>query len=275
MDKPRPFLVADHQRESAGSGMRGIGDVVGIFDHIAMRTNEGTVEEHPQFRECAVHGKYPISMVDAAGVVRWSAQACPACLAQAEVSRLMANACVSRRHAGCTFDNFVTSSALQREALDTCRNYAERFQEHLASGSSLILSGRPGTGKTHLASAIARTLLGQGHSVLMTTAYEMVLRIRKSWNNPNEDEDAVTGTFAKPDLLILDEVGKQYGSDSELVHIFHVIDRRSRDMRPTLLISNESPEGMIKYVGFPVFDRLTENGGVLVEFEWGSHRSGG
>ena len=239
-------------------------------------TNEAILpDRHPQYRECARHGRYPISMVDEQDVVRYIAPVCSICAAEHASQRLMESAAIPRRYIDCDFDNYVVDVPGQQTALDVCWDYAEHFAERASKGSSLILCGNPGTGKNHLASAIARTVLSMGRSVLHVTAYDVIARIRQTWQRGigNSTELEVIRGFAEADLLIIDEVGKTFGSDGERVHLFEVIDHRYRDMKPTIILSNEGVEGVEKYLGAAAFDRRCQNGGLLL-FDWQSYRRG-
>ncbi|WP_312283833.1 ATP-binding protein [Candidatus Igneacidithiobacillus taiwanensis] len=235
----------------------------------------------PQYRECAQHGRYPISMVDEQGVIRYRAPVCPVCAAERISRRLMESSAIPPRYIDCDFDNYVVDVPGQQTVLDACRDYAQQFDErarnasHAGKGSGLILCGNPGTGKNHLAAAIARTVLSMGHSVLHVTAYDLIARIRETWRHGinNSTELEVIRGFAEVELLIIDEVGKTFGSDGERVHLFEVIDHRYRDLKPTIILSNESVESVEQYLGTPAFDRLCENGGLLL-FDWQSHRRG-
>jgi DNA replication protein DnaC len=232
-------------------------------------------DRHPQYRECARHGRYPISMVDEQDVIRYMSPVCPVCAAEQASRRLMESAAIPKRYIDCGFDNYVVDVPGQQTALNVCRDYADHFEEHARKGSCLILCGNPGTGKNHLASAIAQVVLAKGHSVLHVTAYDIIARIRQTWQRGanNMAELEVIREFAEAGLLIIDEVGKTFGSDGERVHLFEVVDHRYRDLKPTLILSNESIEGVEKYLGPAAFDRLCQNGGLLL-FDWQSHRRG-
>jgi DNA replication protein DnaC len=232
-------------------------------------------DRHPQYAQCAQHGRYPTTMIDAQGAVRYIAPTgCPKCRIERRLETLLSRAAIPPRYQHCDFTNYRVSEDGQRLALQTCRHFAEAFADN-TDGRGLILLGDPGTGKNHLAAAIARQLLAEGRTVLQTTVWELVDRIRETWrrqDGPNERE--VIRSFASVDLLILDEVGKQHGSDSERVSLFAVLDSRYRDCRPTVLLSNESLTGLENYLGAAVFDRLCHHG-TLVQCHWPSFRRGG
>src|SRR5260364_148967 len=53
--------------------------------------------------------------------------------------------------------------------------------------------------------------------------------------------------------------------------LFDVLNRRYRDMRPTILLTNLGKAGMKAFLGARSFDRLRE-GGIWVPFDWESYR---
>ena len=82
----------------------------------------------------------------------------------------------------------------------------------------------------------------------------------------------VIDAFASPDLLILDEVGVQFGSEFEKQLLFDVLNERYEKLKPSILLSNIPSEQLSDYLGERVTDRLRENGGALIGFNWDSYR---
>lgn len=230
----------------------------------------------PESGNCPSHGQYAMNMLDGKGVVRWLSPECPACARQAASTRLLQRAAISPRFERCTFENYAVATPEQKAARDTCERYAADFAGHKRSGTCLILRGLPGTGKNHLATAIARQVMGDGFTALNATAFEIIRRIRDTWREgAAETEAEVTRTFADIDLLIIDEVGRQYQTKdgAESIELFNVIDARYRQMRPTIVISNQDRDGLKRYLGQATFDRLREGGAALVNFDWQSARA--
>ena len=248
-------------------------------------TNEAIMpDHHPQYRECNRHGSYQISMVDEFGDVRYMPPACPSCLVEHASRRLSESVnipsrfqnAIPARYQNCDFDSFVVEYPAQQVALDTCRDYAEHFERYAAIGMCMVFSGGVGTGKSHLVTAIARTVMSMGHSVLQVTAYGLITRIRHTWGKGGgggQSESDIVRAFAEADLLIIDEVGKQFGGEGEQVHLFEVIHSRYLDMKPTIVLSNESAQGIESYLGVATYDRLCERG-MLIQFDWPGHRRG-
>lgn len=78
--------------------------------------------------------------------------------------------------------------------------------------------------------------------------------------------------LCKVDLLVLDEVGIQRGSNGEKVILNQIIDRRLSSMRPVGILTNLNHEELLGALGARVIDRLQMDGGMWVNFDWGSYR---
>ena len=76
---------------------------------------------------------------------------------------------------------------------------------------------------------------------------------------------------SSPDLLILDEVGVQFGSDFEKQILFDVLNERYEKLKPSILLSNIPGDQLADYLGERVTDRLRENGGKMIGFDWDSY----
>jgi DNA replication protein DnaC len=196
---------------------------------------------------------------------------CPKC--KADRDRVAANATgIPARFIACGFDDYEAGTPGQVAALRTAKGYADLFGEAKADGTGLVFLGGVGTGKTHLACAIANTIRERGNSVLYSTARHAVGAIKDSWRQGSPySEHETARRFVSPDLLVLDEIGVQFGTDTERLLLFDIIDGRYREMRPTIVISNLGLAEMEQVVGLRVVDRLRENG-QLVQFLWPSHR---
>jgi DNA replication protein DnaC len=142
-----------------------------------------------------------------------------------------------------------------------------------ASERSLILAGTVGTGKTFLAQALAQDLSRAGKRFRFSTARQIIRDIRRTWKRDSTaTEDDVIGYYVRPDYLFIDEVGIQYGTDSEQIAMFDIINGRYENKRPTILITNLDINGLKDIMGDRIIDRLRQDGGEMLAFNWSSLR---
>jgi len=173
--------------------------------------------------------------------------------------------------------SFVASTHEQRVALDFAVSYAEQFEEVRRTGRSAIFIGMPGTGKTHLACGIGMHVIEHfGADVLFITVQRAIRSVKDTWTKgAAQSESEAVATLVGPDLLVLDEVGVQNGTDFERNTLFDVINERYERRKPTLYLSNLPKDELTTYLGARVMDRVREDGGLVVPFTWESHRGRG
>lgn len=172
-----------------------------------------------------------------------------------------------------TLESYQAETPGQIAALEFARQFAAQFDDGGRGGRSALFLGRPGTGKTHLAAAIGARLLRHQRTVLFTTAMRVARMVRDSWERGSGmTESAAVGVLAETDLLIIDEVGVQAGSEFEKNLLFDVLNDRYGRRLSTILISNLTTDQVREFLGGRIFDRLREDGGKAIRFDWDSHR---
>lgn len=173
----------------------------------------------------------------------------------------------------CRLNNYVADNPGQKKALNIAHGYVEDFDAAYDAGRNLLLIGKPGCGKTHIACAIGMEVLEMDGTVRYTTVGNMVRRFTDTWRNRDgETESKVLADLTSAHLLILDEAGVQSGSDVEINKITEVIDGRYSKQIPTILVSNLGLDNLKPLLGDRVIDRLRDNGSKLATFDWASHR---
>ncbi|MCS5947660.1 ATP-binding protein [Klebsiella pneumoniae subsp. pneumoniae] len=164
----------------------------------------------------------------------------------------------------------IASSARGRwNALARARQYVEEFDGNIAS---FIFSGKPGTGKNHLAAAICNELLLRGKSVLIITVADIMSAMKDTFGNRETSEEQLLNDLSIVDLLVIDEIGMQTESRYEKVIINQIVDRRSSSKRPTGMLTNSNMEEMNKLLGERVMDRMRLGNSLWVIFNWESYR---
>jgi DNA replication protein DnaC len=181
---------------------------------------------------------------------------------------------IPERYHGAHLGNWVHSFDKQTQVWRWVMNYCSGFDIVLQTGRSCAFAGGTGTGKTRLASSMLAYVLDKGGTGFYTTAADLLGRIKDTYNDKaTETERQVLEFFASRDLLVIDEVGKQVDSNYDQSQLFRLIDLRYRSLRPCVLVSNLTVEGLGTYLGTALMDRLRESGGGILGFDWASQRS--
>ena len=135
---------------------------------------------------------------------------------------------IKEKFFGMTFDSY--------EVLNDTLKVAVEKVKAIANGGnrSLLLLGDNGLGKTMLASL---ALMKRGGYIYKM--YEIITQIKSSYKaNSVVDEMDILKKLSNCPLLVIDEVGKQFGSESEKNWLSYIIDERYECNRPTILICN-------------------------------------
>lgn len=186
----------------------------------------------------------------------------------------LAAAGIPARFKEATVWNWQHAMDQQRRVWQWASDYANQFDIALAHGRCGLFIGAPGTGKTHLAIGILRHIVEKGGSGHYTTVMDLLGRIKATFGGSSgETEEQVIREVCSCDMLVIDEVGRSLDTTYEVVQFFRVLDRRYRDVKPTILVSNLAKPEFIKFLGSAVCDRMREAGGKLMVFDWASQRS--
>lgn len=248
--------------------------------------NKTFLATHTQLATCEKHGEFD-QEVYASGRKR----ICPECIREERatedakklderkikhknmIEARIGKAGIPVRYQGKTISTYQVAGDSQQDIVGKVKNYALEFNaKH--SGRNMAFLGNAGTGKTHLACSIASHIIKNlNGSARFTTVSELARIVRESKSFDSEvNESQVISDFLSYDLLIVDEVGVQSGSDAESRALFDVFNTRYENMRPTIFISNLEFSAFKGALGERIIDRLREGGGEILMFNWGTHR---
>jgi len=135
--------------------------------------------------------------------------------------------------------------------------------DFVTEGRSLILFGKTGRGKTHLAVAIGYRAIQNGFETLCTTAAELVEDLSNASQQGRLQDSLLT--YTRPHVLLVDEVGYlTYGRDAANV-LFHVVNDRHLRKRPMIFTTNKplSEWGKVLHdedLAAAILDRVLEHG---------------
>ncbi|MRW88847.1 DNA replication protein DnaC [Duganella sp. FT80W] len=235
---------------------------------------------------CPEHGEFTSMLV----ADRWSD--CIACANKVEMNALasqndawrrelgarawearLGRAAIPERFSDRRLSTYKPTCPEAERALQVAQRYADNFGAVRKAGMCLIFCGDIGTGKTHLSVGIAHVVLEQGGQAVFASVRGVIASVKETWERGAAKTEAqVIRELVSPDLLILDEVGVQFGSDTEKLIMFDIINGRYERRLPTIIISNLALGELEKFLGARAVDRLREGGGKVVVFDWESYR---
>jgi len=144
-----------------------------------------------------------------------------------------------------TFDNLlpggrnsdVVSQRLFQIALDEVRKFAENPQ------GWLVLAGPVGSGKTHLACAVANLRISEGHPAVYMTAAELLDHLRAAFSPSREVEyDELFEQIKDIPLLILDNLNYSATTAWSKGKLDQLLEHRFNGRLPTLITTSMAVE---------------------------------
>lgn len=232
-------------------------------------TAQTDVRSLPVFVNCGIHGKWKRHETMDSPALHPD---CPDCIADRKMAGAFDLAAIPSRYRSRCLKSYQVTNDGQRIALEIAQTYAANITRNIRDGQNLLFIGTVGTGKTHLACGIAREALDAGHSALYVRVADLISMVRETWRpDCKKSERKIYREICGVDVLVIDEVGVQSGSENEQQILFNVINKRNEEMRPMIIISNLDIAGMKRMLGGRSYDRIAENGRA-VTFNWESYR---
>ena len=151
-----------------------------------------------------------------------------------------------------TFETFEETKENQK-AYTMAKKYADSFENLMPKRgmpepgrNGLFIAGPAGTGKTHIAAAIANQLIHQGRPVICMTMIDLLARIRKTFNRDGVDESTVLNIYKTVPLLIIDDIGKEPPTEWAISTIYNIINGRYEAYLPTIVTTNYDDKALVE-----------------------------
>ena len=137
---------------------------------------------------------------------------------------------------------------------------------------SLTLIGGTGTGKTHLAAAVANTALARGQSVWFAVVPDLLDMLRRTYQADAEQSyDQLSASLRDADLLVLDDFGAHSPTPWAEEKLYQLCAARYVAERPTMFTTNLQPDHLDARIASRLSDKET---GKLLEIKAPDYRTG-
>ena len=150
-----------------------------------------------------------------------------------------------------TFDRYETPKAWQKSAKAKAMDFAEH------GNGWFVIVGFPGTGKTHLCTAICGSLLEQNKSVLYMLWRDEAPKLKANVND-RAIYDNVMGEYKAADVLYIDDFWKGSVTDADINLAFELLNSRYNSRKITILSGEKDIEQMLEIdeaVGSRIYER--------------------
>jgi len=167
-----------------------------------------------------------------------------------ENKRNLDNNKIPERFKNIHFDDLIVTEN-NKIVIDRLKKYALNFLN--CKNSSILLSGKVGTGKTLLACLVLKEILKNGFTGEITTTIDFLDNIKKCYNPNGNQEDVYISKLCNANLLILDDIGTEKITEWSYDRIYKIINYRYINKKATIFTSNCSIKGLYKHLD----ERLT------------------
>lgn len=142
-----------------------------------------------------------------------------------------------------TLDSYHPRTKAQAQALRMAREYAQ------SPNGWLVLAGRAGTGKTHLALGVAEEVLARGGIVRFWHVADLIDFWRDEFSRHRSEgvelQASAQVRIAEKAVLILDDLGAERVTEFSLERLTLLLDWRHRERLQTVITTNLTYDGML------------------------------
>lgn len=138
--------------------------------------------------------------------------------------------------------------------LAICRNYAEKFS--LDASENLTFIGGTGLGKTHMSTAIAKTVIEKGFDVVYETAQNIISDFEQEKFAYDKRNVSGTEKYMSCDLLIMDDLGTEAQTQYTVAFLYNIMNTRINNGKKTIISTNLDHNELRKRYGDRITSRL-------------------
>jgi DNA replication protein DnaC len=245
-----------------------------------------TIPQEPSSRYCKQHEREVPDVVIPIGLRKKILEGkCPDCTVEIDQRNLLTEKrkqyqaqLESRRRAGVPERYLNACISDFREELPGQKIVGQHLQNFINDGwresPGLLLLGSVGTAKTLVGAALVNHWLDHRgpNSARFYTVLGLIGRVTAAWKDHSDETDSMAYQRLRDlPLLVVDEVGVQFGSPTEYTIFTEIINQRYNALHPTILIGNLMLTELAAALGERVVDRFRDGGHTLA-FTWPSQR---
>ena len=171
-----------------------------------------------------------------------------------------------------SFDNFDLSRYRGNEEefrrmeqnFAAAKSYAENFPKNRGN---LLLIGPTGTGKTHISTAIAKTVISQGFDVL----YDSIQNILSAFEHDRfragyGQDEATAKKYLDVTLLVIDDLGTEFTNAFTVSVLYNLLNERENRGLSTVISTNLSVKKLTEIYEDRIYSRMIGSQYQILQF---------
>jgi len=152
----------------------------------------------------------------------------------------------------CSFQNFKPQHKSQKNALQKCISFAEEIEDRQ---TGILMAGKYGVGKTHLAVATTKQILFNSNKrIAFHVVPTLLAKARQSMRY--NDADNPLEHINRIEILVLDDLGAEKVTDWVREQLYLLINYRYEHELLTLITTNSKLDELEKKVGGAIVSRI-------------------
>lgn len=201
---------------------------------------------HPDCPVC--HGNGSVAQVRGNGSIRYSVCQCVLYAQRDKVAKMRIRKNLGAQAKKMTLRTYDPGrDARNITALTVARNFCDDWLQACQEGWVLGFFGRPGCGKTHLATAMVINVMRRFGTTGLVVSVPALLRDQRRSFQDKSDTRSPVERAAAVDILVMDDIGAEYlrtradaRSEVDWVdeQLYLLLDERLRENRPTIYTTN-------------------------------------
>lgn len=170
-----------------------------------------------------------------------------------------------------SFDNFDLSiykdESIKKEMAHNLREAKKYADEFTRDSKNMLLIGTTGTGKTHLTTAIAKTVIENGFEVIYDSAQNIVAAFEYDRFKSGYGQYEARGEkYMECELLILDDLGTEFTNQFTVSCIYNLLNTRLNKGLPTVISTNLGAGELLSRYEDRIYSRILGADTVVLRF---------
>lgn len=162
----------------------------------------------------------------------------------------------------------------EKKLVSDLKAYVANWKDNFKNGRCMVLCGGCGTGKTYKSIAMGKELINRYLARVKYYVFpKLIADIKAAFSGLTErTSEQIIEYLSNVDLLILDEISAGYGSETEKLLLFRLINNRYENCLPCVLISNCKMSELGAIIGEAALERVGEDAVFMLDCVWASRR---